>query len=168
MTTVSISVDADNSEARAWLPARIQLSRETRPYVFDNSHRLYDWAHKRTTQHRGAVSLTAEELKDGWLFDPQTARTGLRIISVNNERNRCHSEYSIPAATRFEFGYTIYAGNRRRNDGHIECAMDPYILVRRDVWVPMMRPDGMIASQGGMNAFTDPSLGSVSNRKAAF
>lgn len=142
LSTLQVIVETENSTAKAWLPARIQLSRESRPYVFNKSDKLYDWAHKRTTEHRRDIALTEEEMKAGWSFEPASARTGLRRISVNNSRNRCGPEWSDVTPTTFSYGYRIYAGNRRRHDGHIECDMSPYILMKREVWVGLMDPPG--------------------------
>jgi hypothetical protein len=89
--------------------------------------------------------LTPEQIKDGWLFDPATAQTNLYVIKVNNQRNRCFDVVQNADAFRYTYGYTIYGGNRRRNDGDIHCAMNPSILMRRDVWVaasPVDTPDG--------------------------
>lgn len=169
LTTIPVAVDPVGSDtATAWLPARIQLSREQRPYSFSAADRLYDWAHKRTQGWRRDVALSEEQLKEGWLFDPSTARTGLHVISVNNSRNNCHSEWSSPTSTTFSYGYTIYAGNRRRRDGHIECAMNPYIMMRRDVWVAMQMPEGQVSTGGSMNALIDQSPDSVAARRSIF
>ena len=145
MQTALIAADAQESAAQAWLPARIQLAREVQPYPFTAAHRLQEYAHKRTASPRATVELTPEQIKDGWLFDPATAQTNLYVIKVNNQRNRCFDVVQNADAFRYTYGYTIYGGNRRRNDGDIHCAMNPSILMRRDVWVaasPVDTPDG--------------------------
>lgn len=137
LTTMEVVVDGKNSSAKAWLPARIQLNKEVKPYPFDDKHKLHDWAHKRTTQHRTSIVLSEEEIKQGWSFDKDSAKADLIRITVNNTRNRCHSTFIDVSSYRLSYGYTIYAGNRRRRDGHIECMMIPYILMRREVWTAM-------------------------------
>lgn len=169
LTTIPVAVDPVGSDtATAWLPARIQLSREQRPYAFAGADRLYDWAHKRTQGWRRDVALSAEQLKEGWLFDPTTARTGLHVISVNNPSNSCHSEWSSPTSATFSYGYTIYAGNRRRRDGHIECAMNPYIMMRRDIWIAMQMPEGQVSTGGSTKAMIDQAPDAVAARRSIF
>ena len=159
LSTMQVVADAENSIAKAWLPARIELNRESKPYPFVDKDRLYDRARKRTSEHRRDIQLTEQQIKDGWNFDTSTARTGLHVISVRNGKNKCHREWSAPGPLTFSYGYHIYAGNRRHRgsgpSGHIECAMNPYILMRRDVWVGMTdaaedgSPLQLAATQGG-------------------
>jgi len=164
LTTMPVVVNARNSVATAWLPARIQLTRQTNPYPFTSAHRLYKWAHK--TDHfplKGEVALSAEEIAAGWMFIPDTASVTIHEISYNNRRNNCHSPVKTPSYTRFQYGYTIYAGNRRRKDGHMECDVTPYILMRRDVWTAM--PETPVE---GLMATPEKSIEDVQNRRSIF
>ncbi|MEG3791247.1 hypothetical protein V1318_14045 [Lysobacter sp. CCNWLW3] len=138
LTRIIVTVESKHSTARAWLPARIQLERLTKPYEFSQADRLYDWARKRTSNHAKYIELTPAQVAYGWTFDSSEARTGLRVVSVRNSRNKCHREWKQVTDTTFSYGYTIYAGNRDHGtSGHIACEMTPYILMRLSRWVPM-------------------------------
>lgn len=131
-----VVVDADNSVATAWLPRRLELLRVTEPYTFSPADRLYDRAHKTRRQHRRDINLSSQQMAQGWRFDPSTARTGLQVIYAYSSSIACHKEWSTATAASFSYGYEIWAKDRIRKDGVIVCAMNPYIQMRRDIWVP--------------------------------
>lgn len=135
LTTAAVVVNGRSSGDRAWLPARITLAREVKPYAFQPAQRLEEYANKRTATPRATVTLTPQEISQGWAFDTATAQLNLYVVSVNNSRNRCFDEVNSATPYSYTYGYTIYAGNRRRRDGHIHCAANPVIMMKRDVWV---------------------------------
>lgn len=137
LQTLPVVISADNSTAKAWLPARIQLNRAVEPYQFSQDDRLHRYAKKMTAQLRRDIRLSAAQMRDGWRFDADSARTGLHVIRQHRTSVACRKEWSEVTSSTFSYGYEIWAKNKRRNDGTIECAMSPYILMRREFWGPM-------------------------------
>lgn len=131
----AVTVAGGESVAQAWLPARLKLVPEVKPYLFLEKDHLYVRGHKQVLQPGTSVSLSEDEIKAGWLFDPASAQTNLQTIYLN--KADCDSVFNRPTAFNFTFGYRLYAPNRRRDgkDGLAICTMSPFILMRRDTWV---------------------------------
>jgi hypothetical protein len=128
-------VNTNVASAQAFLPARIIRVRDIKPYPVSGSDQLNTTAFRTTKNPTNTINLAEQEIKDGWRFDPATARANLYRI-YGGGMNGCNNSWSKPGAFTFSYGFTIW-GHSRGNDRNwsMQCAMDVGILVIRDRWV---------------------------------
>jgi hypothetical protein len=155
-TTVIWSVNTPSGSSQAYLPARLVLQHERRPYRFapdcDNlgkspslpevarcDDRLWSYWHQRSGTRAKTITLTEQQMREGWLFDPASARSAVKYIERYSPSGMswCYNDSREATMTRFTYRYEAIA----RTSGHdrvsqLWCMVDPAIDVVRDIWAP--------------------------------
>lgn len=155
---VLFTVNADEASAQAFLPARVTLSRQSKPFDPARLPNLNTTAFRAAYRPANTVVLTAEEIADGWRFDPATVQANLRMTYQAYWANRCEQGYATATPESLTYGFLIYGQSRNRGrNSSVICHIDVSALVRRDVWMPMTDPVEM-GSDREADSFLNPVL----------
>lgn len=159
-TIFTMATSTEGESNQAYLPARMRVREETRSYDFgadcqnkiqnpghyrENSpeitayqarcpNRLYTWAHRTLKTPSITVTLSPEEIADGWTFQEGTANVALQVF-LNHNRGSCRDlDARIVTPHTFTYGFTIDHG--ARDNGARVCAVEPSVTLIRHIWEP--------------------------------
>ncbi len=133
--SLPFTINSTRKGASAFLPARIVRVRDVKIYPTTAEDTLNTYAFRQTLTPTRTLSLTEQDIKDGWLFDASTARARLYVI-YGGGMNGCNNEWRGAGAYSYSYGFTIW-GHTRGNDRNwgFQCALDIGIMMVRDRWV---------------------------------
>jgi hypothetical protein len=145
LTTLAMTVNAVNGSARAFLPPRIRLKRDTQPYPFTDADKMHTSIKRNYAEPKKRIELSAEQIAEGWRFDPSSAKLELERIQVLGT-NYCKNEHKAADFFTFTYGFIIEGqtrGSSISKNTYAVCQVHPSIMMVRESWVPV----GTIGSQ---------------------
>lgn len=157
----------NNGSAAAYLPARVTLTRESRPYHFvqgceqfgrgganDGSeacraNREWRWVHHGEWNNTHVETLPDELISQGWTFDPKTASAPLVEIFRYSPSGMSWCRDARFSADTYHFSYGYYAiGRWKGNDRNavVTCVMNPQINITRERFIPQVSPSAAVSA----------------------
>lgn len=155
--TAIVSANTEHGSPRAYLPARMRWVREVKPYRFasncnlgteptaDDKQRCADrlWvkAHQQTITPTYTVSLTDQEISEGWSFDTSSAKAPMSYIHRYSPSGMswCHKDNAsnLVSSTSFTYMYEALARTSGNDKGSVlVCMVQPSINLVRERYVP--------------------------------
>lgn len=161
LTTVAVSVNTPNGAATAYLPRRVTLLHESRPYQFAANcnlatnpnavpsvtaaekircaDRLWEHAYRQQKTPTYTLTLSDSLVKQGWSFDPATASMTFSYLYRYSPSGMswCYEPKYSAGLYTFTYGYSMMArwrGNDRNSQ--LICVADRSINMVRNIWVP--------------------------------
>jgi hypothetical protein len=135
--TLAAIANAADGSAEAYVPPRMLLIKESRPFVFAD-HLAQEWARTPTGTPATIVTLSEQNVADGWSFDPGSAKIAL---SKRTQRwvHDCLEEHISADLYSVSYGYKVSMSDRTRDDraAHITCSVNPSIAMVRHKWITM-------------------------------
>jgi hypothetical protein len=139
-STVGVILISDRGSAEAWLPARLRFVEETKPYPVAEGQKIGKEG-RGMNRPSGSITLTAEQIAEGWLFDPATANA--RIDQIYLRRGNCDEVSLKPTGYEFVYSFRVYAKDGGGGgDGWANCWLIPSIMMKRSYW----RGEGELAN----------------------
>ncbi|MFS2215756.1 hypothetical protein ACCD08_14740 [Telluria sp. Tellsp104] len=145
-----------NGSAAAYLPARIELISEVRPYQLPNDcanlsenytqelaqlcpHRLYHRIAQMEIKPAFTVTIPEALLIEGWYFDTASSRADLVVHYRRSPSGMswCSDPWQRPTQYAFSYGYYAigrWSGNDKSSV--LVCSMTPQINLARQRWMP--------------------------------
>jgi hypothetical protein len=139
-TTLFVSVNTQHGSTRAYLPPRITLRREMKPHVFLKADSLETHAFRTSLYPRREITLSQQQMEDGWSFDPSTFRVALDASGSCN-MNGAGSLHQSANLYTISYGFHVWGhtrGNSRNCSG--VGRVHPSVMLVRDRWIPMTAP----------------------------
>lgn len=136
---LALSVNAEHGSAEAYLPPRMVLIRETRPFIVQPAHRLNRTAFREEKRVAGEITLTTEEIEAGWRLNPASASVRVEIINEGHWVHDCNQPKWEADLYSFRYDYRMFASQRNSPERNISihCQVHPSINMSRDRWVAL-------------------------------
>lgn len=154
-----LALNASDGLTMGYLPSRVVLGTETRPFPFTPGCNLSAQSVEaertrckdrlwRAVVAKGAVArhavaipgdLPGELIGQGWEFKNETAAIAIDVLDRFSPSNtsRCDTQFLDAKFVTFDYGYTLRSAQEHHQDAYITCAARPQIDMVRPVWIPL-------------------------------
>lgn len=136
---LAISVNTPHGSAQAYLPPRLTLIRETKPYSFAPSDAFRASAFRQDKRESHKIDLSEELIQQGWRFDPSAATATIQVNQQGHWVHKCDDPKVRADSFSFFYDFHLFASGRNSPERNVSivCTLRPEIKLTRDRWVPV-------------------------------